>query len=226
VVSETVGSDFDTVLAVYRGTSMSALTEVGCNNDIDAGNVRSRVQFDAVAGETYYFQVGGAGGGTGTLNFSATQPGGSDPNPDPNPNPDPQPPVMPPITPDPLPDPLPDPTPEPQPSAAVSLVGRSRLAVTRSGMARVPVVCRLAGGAPFCEGRATLLSGGRSIGSEPYDLSGDARRTLSIGLRGATRRTLRRRGTLRVSLRLRTVLDGVVLQSERTPVTLRAPKRR
>ena len=64
-VADTVGSDFDTVLAVHRGTALGALTEVGCNDDIEpagdsgAGNLRSRVQFAFTAGQTYYLQIGG-----------------------------------------------------------------------------------------------------------------------------------------------------------------------
>ena len=57
LVADTVGSDFDTVLAVHRGTALGALTEVGCNDDIDADNRRSRVQFAVTAGQTYYLQA-------------------------------------------------------------------------------------------------------------------------------------------------------------------------
>jgi M6 family metalloprotease-like protein len=71
VVADTVGSDFDTVLAVHRGTALGALTQVGCNDDITpqgetgTGNLRSRVQFAVTAGETYYLQAGGYRGQDG-----------------------------------------------------------------------------------------------------------------------------------------------------------------
>jgi hypothetical protein len=64
VVADTVGagpapSDFDTMLAVYRGTSLGGLTEVGCSDDISPGNPRSRIRFTATPGDPYYVQVGG-----------------------------------------------------------------------------------------------------------------------------------------------------------------------
>ena len=68
----------------YRGTALGALTQVGCNDDIEpasetsAGNLRSRVQFAVTAGQTYYVQVGGyraddgaVAGGALTLNLAA-----------------------------------------------------------------------------------------------------------------------------------------------------------
>ncbi len=55
---DTFGSDFDTVLQIYTGTSVSGLTEITSNND--SGNVgQSGVFFDAVAGETYMICVRG-----------------------------------------------------------------------------------------------------------------------------------------------------------------------
>jgi M6 family metalloprotease-like protein len=75
--ADTVGSNFDTVLAVHRGNALGALAETACADDIDfaAGNLRSSVEFDAVAGQTYHVQVGGfraASGvvGAGRLTFS------------------------------------------------------------------------------------------------------------------------------------------------------------
>lgn len=48
----TLGSNYDTALAVFTGTR-GALTQIGCNEDA-GGTVNSRVRFDAVAGTTYY----------------------------------------------------------------------------------------------------------------------------------------------------------------------------
>lgn len=54
--ADTDGSTFDTVLAVYTGNSVDALTQIVCNDD--ATDHRSRLSFDAMADETYYFQIG------------------------------------------------------------------------------------------------------------------------------------------------------------------------
>src|SRR5205823_3593292 len=53
----TVGSDFDTNLAVFTGSALDALTLVGANDDYYGA--QSRVVFDAVAGTTYQFAVEG-----------------------------------------------------------------------------------------------------------------------------------------------------------------------
>lgn len=57
VQANTCESEFDTVLTVYRGTSLANLTEVGADDDgCGAGSV---VDFAAIAGETYYLVVDG-----------------------------------------------------------------------------------------------------------------------------------------------------------------------
>ncbi|MFA5862037.1 MAG: S8 family serine peptidase [Candidatus Thermoplasmatota archaeon] len=71
---ETVGPSFDTVVAVYTGSSLTALTNVGCNDDIASGNTLSKVTFTATAGTTYRIQAGGYSGATGTLNLKVTAP--------------------------------------------------------------------------------------------------------------------------------------------------------
>jgi Tol biopolymer transport system component len=55
----TSDSTFDTTLAVYKGTSVSALTEVASNDEINPTNSTSRVTFSAVAGTVYYVAVDG-----------------------------------------------------------------------------------------------------------------------------------------------------------------------
>jgi subtilisin family serine protease len=74
---DTIGSDFDTLLAVYTGTSVSALTEVASNDDIEMFfNVQSRVQLPVTAGVTYRIAVDGWSGlfppetGSVTLNWT------------------------------------------------------------------------------------------------------------------------------------------------------------
>ena len=60
----TLGSDYDTLLAVYTGSSLSGLTVVGSNDNAATGDTTSRVQFTAVAGQTYIIAVDGTGGAT------------------------------------------------------------------------------------------------------------------------------------------------------------------
>ena len=68
----TVGSAFDTVLAVYTGSAVNSLTSVSCNDDFN-GAQTSQVQFTAQAGTLYRVQLGGydAEGGNGVLNVAA-----------------------------------------------------------------------------------------------------------------------------------------------------------
>jgi hypothetical protein len=66
VRADTGGSDYDTTLSVYTG-SRGKLTQIACNNDdadVEADG-QSRVEFEAVAGETYFFMIGASGGGPG-----------------------------------------------------------------------------------------------------------------------------------------------------------------
>jgi PKD repeat protein len=53
---------FSSVVAAYTGTSLANLTEVGCRGG-------GSLTFHAAAGTTYYFQVGGVYGWTGSLTF-------------------------------------------------------------------------------------------------------------------------------------------------------------
>jgi uncharacterized repeat protein (TIGR01451 family) len=67
------GSNFDTLLAVYKGSVVSALTTVASNdNDGTAGSSVSGLLFQSVANQTYYFAVDGANGASGipALNWS------------------------------------------------------------------------------------------------------------------------------------------------------------
>ncbi|MCH8850480.1 MAG: hypothetical protein IIC89_06620, partial [Chloroflexi bacterium] len=61
---------FDTVLAVYTGDAVDALTPVVCNDD--SGNLQSQVQFLATGGTTYHFQIGGFDSRTGNLRLTLT----------------------------------------------------------------------------------------------------------------------------------------------------------
>jgi len=69
----TIGSDFDTVLAVYDGEAVSSLTRLVSNDDIDYGVVlQSRVTFPTVAGKSYQIAVDGWGGEVGSVSLSVT----------------------------------------------------------------------------------------------------------------------------------------------------------
>jgi subtilisin family serine protease len=57
VTLNTRGSAFDTVMAVYTGSSSSSLTEVAANDDRNSLDWTSQVQFAATAGTTYYIAV-------------------------------------------------------------------------------------------------------------------------------------------------------------------------
>jgi hypothetical protein len=61
----TCGSDFDTVLAVYRGSAIDALTPLTSNDD--ACDLQSRVRFNAIGGTTYRIAVDGYGGQEGAI---------------------------------------------------------------------------------------------------------------------------------------------------------------
>ena len=70
VVADTVGSDYDTVLAAYfdngTGTGLfDGMLSVGCNNDYPGLGRQSQVSFNCVAGRIYYLAVDGVGGAAG-----------------------------------------------------------------------------------------------------------------------------------------------------------------
>jgi hypothetical protein len=73
VTIDTHGSTFDTLLGVYTGTSVSALTTVASNDDDPAGGTTtSKVTFAATAGTTYRIAVDGYGGASGSLTLNVS----------------------------------------------------------------------------------------------------------------------------------------------------------
>jgi subtilisin family serine protease/outer membrane protein assembly factor BamB len=66
-VVETAGSGFDTVVAVYTGTTVDGLQLVGANDDIDATTTASRVRIDATAGTTYQIALDGKNTASGSV---------------------------------------------------------------------------------------------------------------------------------------------------------------
>ena len=67
IVVTTAGSDFDTLLAVYTGNSVGALTPVQSNDDTPGGAGTSLLSFAATAGTTYRIAVDGKSGATGHI---------------------------------------------------------------------------------------------------------------------------------------------------------------
>lgn len=79
---DTLGSRFDTVLAVYTGTAVNNLTAIASNDDVSSSPhiQTSSVTFTAVSGQTYYIAVDGWAGDSAGINLdlnftpSSTQP--------------------------------------------------------------------------------------------------------------------------------------------------------
>jgi hypothetical protein len=69
VTVNTTGSAFDTLLAVYTGTSVGALNTIASNDDA-SGTTQSSVTFNAVSGTTYRVAVDGYGGATGAVKLA------------------------------------------------------------------------------------------------------------------------------------------------------------
>jgi outer membrane protein assembly factor BamB/subtilisin family serine protease len=69
VTVDTTGSAFDTVLAIYAGTSLSGLTAVA-SNDNYGSETTSRVSFTAVAGQSYQIAIASRDGSTGLITAS------------------------------------------------------------------------------------------------------------------------------------------------------------
>jgi CotH kinase protein/Lamin Tail Domain/Bacterial Ig domain/Calx-beta domain/Immunoglobulin domain len=72
---DTLGSSFDTIMAVYTGNTVNALTPVVSNDDADAATLQSRVTFTASAGTLYSVAVAGYGiGEGGVIRFHQSMP--------------------------------------------------------------------------------------------------------------------------------------------------------
>jgi hypothetical protein len=56
----TSGSDFDTLLGVYTGTSVNALTSIASSDNVSNNDLTSSATFSAIAGTTYLVAVDGA----------------------------------------------------------------------------------------------------------------------------------------------------------------------
>ncbi|NEQ77198.1 MAG: S8 family serine peptidase [Okeania sp. SIO2C9] len=68
VTIDTFGSDFDTILAAYTGSSVSSLTEIASNDD--SSSLQSQIAFQAVAGTNYQIAVDGFDGAAGNVELA------------------------------------------------------------------------------------------------------------------------------------------------------------
>jgi hypothetical protein len=90
---DTNGSSYDTILAVYQGSTVNALTHLASNDDISPlndpppRNIQSRVMFSVTAGQIYRIQVDGFDGEEGNVVLNWTAPGAATPTPTPTPTP-------------------------------------------------------------------------------------------------------------------------------------------
>jgi Subtilase family/Divergent InlB B-repeat domain len=66
----TNGSDFDTVLGVFTGSSVNALTTIGTNDDSSAYGLRSQLIFPGDAGQVYHISIAGFNAATDSGNVS------------------------------------------------------------------------------------------------------------------------------------------------------------
>lgn len=67
----TAGSSFDTLLGVYTGSSVSALTTIASNDDDPDSNVyTSKVIFNVISNQIYQIAVDGYGGASGNITLS------------------------------------------------------------------------------------------------------------------------------------------------------------
>jgi len=65
ITINTLGSNYDTSLAVYTGSAVNGLTPIAGNDDFFG--LQSRVQFDATAGTSYQIAVDGFSASTGSI---------------------------------------------------------------------------------------------------------------------------------------------------------------
>ena len=69
----TSNSSFDTILGVYTGTAVNALSFVAADDD-SGGNGTSRVTFTATSGVTYSIAVDGYNNTRGSIRLNLSQP--------------------------------------------------------------------------------------------------------------------------------------------------------
>ncbi|MEX0786859.1 MAG: dockerin type I domain-containing protein [Dehalococcoidia bacterium] len=76
VMFQTAGSDFDTIIALYAGSAINSLNQIGCDDDSGPG-LQSEMSLPLSMNTTYYLQVGGFRGRSGNLILTILFPGGA-----------------------------------------------------------------------------------------------------------------------------------------------------
>jgi hypothetical protein len=71
ITISTIGSDFDTTLAVYTGNALAGLVLVASDDD-GGGNLTSRVSFGVMPNVTYQIAVDGFSGASGSIQLNIT----------------------------------------------------------------------------------------------------------------------------------------------------------
>ncbi len=69
VTIDTTGSNFNTLLAAYTGTSVSTLTKVASNDNDTSGGTTSKVTFSTTLGKIYQIAVDGYNGAAGAISL-------------------------------------------------------------------------------------------------------------------------------------------------------------
>ena len=69
VAFDTIGSDYDTLLGVYTGSSVGGLTTITASDNAD-GKTTSSVRFEATAGTTYRMAIDGKAAATGNASLN------------------------------------------------------------------------------------------------------------------------------------------------------------
>jgi Metallo-peptidase family M12B Reprolysin-like/Calx-beta domain len=72
VTINTAGSNFDTTLGVYTGTSVNALTTIASNDDVSGADPTSTATFNAIANTSYKIAVDGFQSATGGVTLGLT----------------------------------------------------------------------------------------------------------------------------------------------------------
>ncbi len=73
----TAGSDFDTMMSIYTGSAVNALTNIAHNDDEDNPNgvLTSKITFAATMGTVYYISVDGFNGAAGNVSLAISASG-------------------------------------------------------------------------------------------------------------------------------------------------------
>lgn len=73
VTVSTAGSSFNTLLGIYKGGSVGALTTVASNDNATTSTTTSKATFAATLGTAYYIAVDGYGGASGNISLALNE---------------------------------------------------------------------------------------------------------------------------------------------------------